>query len=131
MTERHPHLILVERGIYDQAARDPRMFEGCTDDIVVRYPVAGPEHPKILRGKAELASYSNEVSSVLPVLAVSDLRLDLLADGSSVVAEFEYATLPNAAMTYRSRYCTLARFRGDLVCEYTMYFDAGALPTPA
>jgi ketosteroid isomerase-like protein len=128
MVTMHAHLEIVERGIRYQAARDPRFFELCTDDVVLHYPVAHPPHPTKIAGKAAIAAFAASVGEVLPLLTVSDIKTELLGDGHSVLAQFFYTTEPGAAPAYQSRYCTIARFRDGLVCDYTMYFDASALP---
>lgn len=122
------HLDIVRKSIVFQAERSSKFLEFCSDDVEVRYPIAHAPHPQILRGKEELIAYASEVSDSLPKLLVSDIEVEMLADGTSVLARFRYDTPTGSAMQYHSHYCTIARFDGNLISSYTMYFDAGALP---
>lgn len=126
----HPHLVIVRQCIAWQAARDPRFLDCCAQDVEIDYPLVSPPHPLTLCGKEEIIAYSQEVSAFLPQLEVSDLVVEMLADGSSVLARFLYETPPGRTPVYRSRYCTIARFAEGLIKRYAMYFDPSALPNP-
>ena len=122
------HCDIVRKCIVYQAERSAAFLEFCRDDVAVHYPIVRTPHPSLLRGKAELIAYSAEVSANLPSLLASDIEVELLADGTSVLARFRYDTPPGSVVSYHSNYCTIARFDGDLISSYTMYFDASALP---
>ena len=127
-TDEHRHLAIVRHCVAWQAARDSRFLDHCADDVLIDYPLATPPHPVALSGKEEIVAFSRQVSTSLPQLEVSDLSVELLSDGSSVLAQFLYETPEESRPCYRSRYCTIARFRDGLVTRYTMYFDPSALP---
>jgi ketosteroid isomerase-like protein len=105
-------------------ARDPALFDLCTDDVELVYPKFGTH-----RGKAAMRAFGARMGAILARLEHDIDGLRFVDSGDTIVVEGrEWGELadgtpfPDGSVS-QGRFCNVFTFEGDLIASVRIYVD--------